>query len=207
MLHGYPEVERHVDDECDVHEEEGGGGDELDEHEPPGRHPLPDLPVLVAPDRVAAVVHPVVLVTGEPEPGQPQHLVSMVSVLSNIYAPVEAEGPESHVEEPLVGAGVLPGCEPVGRGEAEEPEHGRGEGGDDGVEERDGGLLRLLLLLPDGVLGVGAAGHAAVLLAALLVVVCPGRWQDGGWCWAAPPITGRWQVAGAGATAGPGCVV
>ena len=77
MLHGYPEVERHVDDECDVHEEECGGGDELYEHEPPGRHPLPDLPVLVAPDGVAPVVHPVVLVTGEPEPGKPQYLVSL----------------------------------------------------------------------------------------------------------------------------------
>ena len=140
VLHGPSEVERHVHDESDVHEEEGEGGEELYEHEPPGCHPLPDLTVLVAPDGVAAVVHPVVLVTREPEL-------------------VEAECPESHVEEPLVRPGVLPAGQPVGRGEGDEPEDGRPEGSDACVEKSDGRPLGRLLLLVEAVVGVGAGRH------------------------------------------------
>ena len=67
VFHGNPQIESNIQDESNVHEEEGDGGDELYQHEPPGRHPLPDLPVLVAPDGVAAVVHPVILTAGKPE--------------------------------------------------------------------------------------------------------------------------------------------
>ena len=160
VLHRPPQVESDVHDEGDVHEEEGEGREELDEHQPPGGHPLPDLPVLVAPDGVATVVHPVILIAGKPEL-------------------IEAEGPESHVEEPLVSPGVLPGGEPVGGGEAEQPEHGRPESREAGVEQGDRGLLRLLLLLRDGVVGVSAVRHPQSSLSSLFFLssLLTSHWQ------------------------------
>ena len=89
MLHWNPEEESHVDDEADVHEDEADHGDELDEHQPPGCHPLPDLSVLVAPDWVTARVQPVKLLVG-------------------MTVAIKAECPEAHVEELLVRPGVLP---------------------------------------------------------------------------------------------------
>ena len=113
MFHGNAKEKTGINDLSQEGEQEGQGCHELHQHQPPGGHPLSDLPVLCAPDRSTPIKHPVILVLGVAEP-------------------VEAELPEPHVEEG--GLRVGPGGEPVGGGEAHEEEDSPNKSSDAGIE-------------------------------------------------------------------------